>query len=128
MYHYQFCDCGHDITGSFYDTADASEVRIWAEDATLMVCAAKHPDGWRISASDAVGNWADYADATHPSYSDAIKAMFASAEHDHWWDIHTSVPTRLMGAITGWTPYRECALCGKLTPEPAAAESLEADQ
>jgi hypothetical protein len=27
------------------------------------------------------------------------------------------MPARLMGAITGWTPYRECALCGKLTPE-----------
>jgi hypothetical protein len=125
MYHYQFCDRGYDITGSFSDTREATEVRIWAQDGTLMVCADKRTDGWHISASDAVSNWTEYADAAYPGYRDAITAIFANAEHDHWWNIRTSMPTRLMGAITGWTPYRECALCGKLTPESAAAESPE---
>jgi hypothetical protein len=57
MYHYQFCDRGYDITGSFSGTRDATEVRIWAQDGILMVRADKHSDGWHISASDAVSNW-----------------------------------------------------------------------
>jgi hypothetical protein len=54
-----------------------------------------------------------------PGYGDAIKAMLADVEHDHWRDIHTPVPASLTGAITGWTPCRERAVRGKLTPAPA---------
>lgn len=124
MYHYQYCLDGRDITGQWHDREDATEVRIWSEDATLIVCADKMPDGWHISASDEVGNWTSYADTAHEHYSDAIKAMFATEDHRHWWDIRLSLPVKLMGAITRWVPCRECALCGRRTPETAVALSM----
>jgi len=128
MYHYQYCLDDRDITGQWHDSEDAAEVRVWSEDATLIVCADKMPDGWHISASDEVSNWTSYADTPHEHYSDAIKAMFANEDHHHWWDIRTSLPVRLMGATTGWTPYRECALCGKLAPESAVTQATEAGE
>lgn len=126
MYHYQYCLDGRDITGQWHGAEDAAEVRIWSEDATLIACAEQAPDGWHITASDEIGNWTSYAGTAHERYSDAFKAMFSEQEHQHWWDIRTSLPVKTMGAITGWAPYRECALCGRLAPESAVTQSAEA--
>jgi hypothetical protein len=35
----------------------------------------------------------------------------------HEFTIRTSLPNKLFGAVHSWSPYRECRLCGRLTPE-----------
>jgi hypothetical protein len=35
---------------------------------------------------------------------------------EHNWSILLSLPTKLMGAITGWSPYQECSNCGQRRP------------
>jgi hypothetical protein len=38
-------------------------------------------------------------------------------QHDY--SIRLSLPVKSMGAVHGWTPYRECSRCGQRTPETA---------
>lgn len=45
----------------------------------------------------------------------------------HRYTIILSIPTKLMGAITDWTPYRECSLCGHLASESGVRDSLWKD-
>lgn len=55
----QFCASGDDISGSPYADADATEVRAWAEDGTLLGAVTAYRDGWRVTGSDVVPDWTD---------------------------------------------------------------------
>lgn len=55
----QFCANGDDIGGSPCAIADATEVRAWAEDGTLLGAVTAYKDGWRVTGSDVVPDWTD---------------------------------------------------------------------
>lgn len=44
-------------------------------------------------------------------------------ECEHIWSVRLSLPTKLMGAVTGWTEYEECSHCGKRRMRVARNES-----
>ena len=73
--HLQFCAGGQDISGDYYEAEDATEVRAWLPDATLLGAVQLMPDGqWHASASDCV-RWAEYGEIGFATWWHALRAL-----------------------------------------------------
>ena len=79
MAHLQFCMNGQDITGDFYASEDATEVRAWTDDGTCLGAVREYRDGWRASASD-VCTWPDYPEA-YERWQAALAALLAATNN-----------------------------------------------
>ena len=76
--HLQFCAGGQDITGSPCAGQDATEVRAWLPDGTLLGAVGLSVDGgsWHASASD-VARWSDFAHIGYEHWQAALAALLA---------------------------------------------------
>lgn len=76
----QFCHAGQnlDITGWPSRDLDAGEVRLWAQDGTLIAAVTRNGDGtWDVTGSDAA-RWTDL-DGSSPAWRDAMERVTSRA-------------------------------------------------
>ena len=86
MGHLQFCAGGQDITGDFYASDDATEVRAWDDDGTCLGAVTLEADNWWHASASAVINWTVCADDEYTTWQAALAALLAVG------GLHTSIP------------------------------------
>jgi hypothetical protein len=75
-YHVQFCDseANQDISGSPSAERDATEIRLWSVDSTLVCAVEKNARSgmWHVSGSDVSANWTSRAHRAYRNWQDAM--------------------------------------------------------
>lgn len=82
--HLQFCADGRDISGSPTAGRDATEVRAWYPDSTLLGAVTKTESGWQASGSDTI-DWTE-CDDFYQHWQAALAALLAVG------NLHREVP------------------------------------
>lgn len=74
-YAVQYCAGDTDVTSDVYAATDATEVRVWSPDATLIGAATRNSRGyWHVSGSD-LGDWTRRAGRAHTDAQAAIMSV-----------------------------------------------------